>query len=57
MCDEYANLARKHLPKVSVAADCFHVAKQLAEAVDKLRVIAMSKNEKDTLAYNFMKSR
>lgn len=57
MYDEYASLARKYLPKASVVADRFHVVKQLTEAVNRLRVIAMSKNEKDTLAYNFMKSR
>lgn len=57
MYDEYAGLARKWLPKASVIADRFHVVKQLTDAVNRLRVIAMSKNEKDTLAYSFMKSR
>ena len=57
MYDEYAHLARKWLPNAKVVADRFHVVKQLTEAVNRLRVIAMSRNEKDTLAYNFMKSK
>ena len=57
MYDEYAHLARKWLPGAKVVADRFHVVKQLTEAVNRLRVIAMSRNEKDTLAYNFMKSK
>ena len=31
--------------------------RQLTDAVNRLRVIAMSRNEKDTVAYNFMKSK
>ena len=57
MYDEYAALARQWLPNARVVADRFHVVKQLTEAVNKLRVIAMNRNERDTLAYNFMKSR
>ena len=57
MYDEYARLARVWLPCAKVVADRFHVVKQLTEAVNRLRVAAMSRNEKDTLAYNFMKSR
>ena len=57
MYDEYAHLARKWLPNAKVVADRFHVVKQLTEAVNRLRVAAMSRNEKDTLAYNFMKSK
>ena len=57
MYDEYAHLARKWLPNAKVVADRFHVVKQLTEAVNRLRVIAMSRNERDTLAYNFMKSK
>lgn len=57
MYDEYAHLARRWLPNAKVVADRFHVVKQLTEAVNRLRVIAMNRNEKDTLAYNFMKSK
>ena len=57
MYDEYAHLARIWLPDAKVVADRFHVVKQLTEAVNRLRVTAMSRNERDTLAYNFMKSR
>lgn len=57
MYDEYAALARKWLPNAIVVADRFHVVKQAVEAVNSLRVIAMKRNEKDTLAYNFMKSK
>ncbi|MCR5079184.1 MAG: transposase, partial [Bacilli bacterium] len=56
MYDEYAHLSKRWLAHSKVIVDRFHVVKQLTEAVNKLRVIAMSKNEKDTLAYNFMKS-
>ncbi len=57
MYDEYAAAAKKWLPNASVIVDRFHVVKQLTEAVNKLRVIAMGKRQNDTLAYNFMKSR
>ena len=57
MYDEYAHLARRWLPNAKVVADRFHVVRQLTEAVNRLRVIAMSRNEKDTLAYNFMKAK
>lgn len=57
MYDEYAALARKWLPNARVVADRFHVVKQLTEAVNSLRVAAMSRNEKDTAAYGFMKSK
>ena len=57
MYDEYAHLAGRWLPRAKVVADRFHVVKQLTEAVNRLRVIAMSRNEKDTLAYNFMKGK
>lgn len=57
MYDEYANLAKKWLPKAYIVADRFHVVKQLTEAVNRIRVITMSRNEKDTTAYNFMKSK
>lgn len=56
MYDEYAAIARKWLPNASVVIDRFHVVKQLTEAVNKLRVIAMNRHSDDTLAYNFMKS-
>lgn len=57
MYDEYAHLARRWLPNAKVVADRFHVVRQLTDAVNRLRVIAMSRNEKDTVAYNFMKSK
>ena len=57
MYDEYAHLARRWLPNARVVADRFHVVKQLTEAVNRIRVAAMSRNDKDTLAYNFMKSK
>ncbi len=57
MYDEYAHLARRWLPNAKVVADRFHVVKQLTEAVNRLRVTAMSRNERDALAYNFMKSK
>ena len=57
MYDEYAHVARRWLPNARVVADRFHVVKQLTEAVNRLRVIAMSRNERDSLAYNFMKSK
>ena len=57
MYDEYAHLARRWLPNAKVVADRFHVVKQLTEAVNRLRVTAMSRNERDDLAYNFMKSK
>ena len=57
MYDEYAHLARIWLPDAKVVADRFHVVKQLTEAVNRLRVTAMSRNERDGLAYNFMKSK
>jgi len=57
MYDEYAHLARRWLPNAKVVADRFHVVRQLTDAVNRLRVIAMAKNERDSLAYNFMKSK
>ncbi len=57
MYDEYAALARKWLPNAKVIVDRFHVVKQLTEAVNRLRVIAMGRNEHDKLAYAFMKSK
>ncbi len=57
MYDEYAALAAKWLPNAQVIVDRFHVVKQLTEAVNRLRVIAMGKNEHDRLAYSFMKSK
>ena len=57
MYDEYAHLARRWLPNARVVADRFHVVKQLTEAANRIRVAAMSRNDKDTLAYNFMKSK
>ena len=57
MYDEYALLARKWLPNATVVADRFHVVKQMVEAVNVLRAAAMKRNEKDTLAYNFMKTK
>lgn len=57
MYDEYAAMARRWLPNAVVVADRFHVVKQATEAVNSLRVAAMKRNERDTLAYNFMKSK
>lgn len=57
MYDEYAAMARRWLPNAAVVADRFHVVKQATEAVNSLRVAAMKRNEKDALAYNFMKSK
>lgn len=57
MYDEYAHVARAWLPNASVVVDRFHVVKQLTEAVNSLRVRAMSSSEKGSPRYNFMKSR
>lgn len=50
-------MARRWLPNARVVADRFHIVKQLAEAVDRIGVAAMSRNGKDALSHNFMKSK
>lgn len=57
MYDEYAAIARRWLPNARVVVDRFHAVKQLTEAVNKLRTIAMNKHADDALSYNFMKNR
>ncbi len=57
MYGEYALLARRWLPNATVVADRFRVVKQAVEAVNSPRATAMKKNEKDTLAHNFMKAK
>ena len=57
MYDEYAAMAKKWLPNATIVVDRFHVVKQLTEAVNSLRVIAMAKAPEGSALRNFMKSR
>ena len=56
MYDGYKTIKRRYFRKAIHIIDLFHVITQLTNAVNKLRVIAMNKLDKNSYEYRFMKS-
>lgn len=55
MYEGYKTICHKYFKKALLIVDLFHVIKELSRAVNKIRVNAMHKHNKESVEYSFMK--